>query len=134
MADWGLIYGTDADKRRKAGDNKTMEQAEINPGWEHDYQTIRNIVSVELPMDDIMDVLYNRGLLDTKQISRSRWKIKLIEPFVTRMVVNMIKGTLKYASDDWPDETWEDMGRDDKADGNNYDLLWQDKLRKEGKI
>lgn len=110
------------------------QQAEINPGWERDYQTIRNIVSVELPMDDIMEVLYNRGLLDTKQIARSRWKIKLLEPFVTRMVVNMIKGSIKFPTDDWSAETWQDMGMDDKADSINYGLLFEDYLRKAGKI
>lgn len=110
------------------------QQAEVNPGWERDYQTIRNIVSVELPMDDIMELLYNRGLLDTKQISRARWKIKLLEPFVTRMVVNMIKGTIKHTSDNWSAETWQDMGIDNKADAINYGLLFEDYLRKEGKI
>lgn len=110
------------------------QQAEVNSGWEHDYQRIRNMVRVDLPMDTIMSALYNRGLLDTKQIARSRWKIKLLEPFVTRMVVNMIKGTIKYTSNEWSADTWQDMGMDDKVDSINYGLLFEDYLRKEGKI
>ena len=112
---------------------ETPIPASINEGWEERYKPIRDTHHNPIPVGFLAHMVAD-GTLSMDEANRSRWKIKLLEPFVTRMIVNMIKGSLKYTSDDWSDEVWEDMGKDDKADGINYDLLWQDKLRKEGKI
>ncbi len=81
-----------------------------------------------------LGALKHIGLISQEEADRSAWKIKLIEPMVTRRVINMIKGTIKYTSDDWSAETWQDMGMDDKADGDNYDVLFLNWLREQGYI
>ena len=111
----------------------STEQAKVNPNWERRYNQIRERLTI--PIDtSFLAAMVGTGDLTMEQANRSRWKIKLIEPFVTRMVVNMIKGSIKYTTDDWSAETWQDMGMDDKADGINYGLLFEDFLRKAGKI
>ncbi len=111
----------------------STEQAKVNPNWERRYNQIREHLTI--PIDtSFLAAMVGTGDLTMDQANRSRWKIKLIEPFVTRMVVNMIKGSIKYTTDDWSAETWQDMGMDDKADGINYGLLFEDYLHKEGLI
>lgn len=82
----------------------------------------------------ILDPLLGNGLITEDEYDRSMWKIKLIEPFLTRMVVNMLKGSIKYTTDTWDAATWQDMGLDDKADGVNYELLFHQYLRVQGVI
>ena len=108
-------------------------QAEVNPGWEARYQIVRNRVHISIDTKFLAQ-LGADGIITGPEVGRSRWKIALLEPFVTRMVVNMLKGSIKYTTDDWSAETWQDMGMDDKADGVNYELLFHEYLRKEGKI
>lgn len=110
------------------------QQAQVNPGWEERYQAVRDRVHIELPSYDILQGLHITGVITSDEMMRSSWKIRLLEPFVTRMVVNMIKGSIKYTTDDWSEATWQDMGMDDKADSINYELLFQDWMRKQGYI
>ena len=100
-----------------------MSQVEVNPGWEERYEAIKGRVYIQLYPAPILRSLLSDGLITDSEYKRAIWKIHLIEPFVTRQVMNMIKGTLKYPTDDWSDEVWKDMGLDDKADSVNYDLL-----------
>lgn len=118
-----------------------MADAEVNLGWEEKYQEIRNSAYLKEFHDDLnlitghlVDNLFRQGLLTSDQGTRSLWKIKLLYPFITRMCINMMKGSIKYTTNDWSSETWADMGMDDKADSVNYDVLFQDHLRKEGKL
>jgi hypothetical protein len=73
-----------------------------------------------------------KGLLTPDECERAKWKIELIGPFLRLQVLNMIKGTVKYPHDDWDTETWRRMGRDDKVDAVNYDLLFEYHMVKEG--
>ena len=109
-----------------------MPQVEINEGWEERYEAIKARVHMHLPISRFLDGLVSDDLLTPSEHTRALWKITLLEPFVTRMVVNMIKGTLKYTTDDWPAETWQDMGLDDKVDGINYELLLHHHLHAKG--
>ena len=118
--------------------NIMAEQAQVNPNWEPRYQKIRENLYIPIGTKFLAQMVA-AGMLSEDEANRSRWKIKLIEPFVTRMVANMVKGSLKYTTDDWLSETWQDMGLDDadmefKADGINYGLLFEDYRRKEGLI
>ena len=108
--------------------------AEINDGWETAYQVVKARTWVALFPKDILDPLLADGIISEDVYDRSMWKIKLIEPFLTRMVVNMIKGSLKYTTDTWDAATWQDMGMDDQADGINYKLLFEDHLGRQGII
>jgi hypothetical protein len=109
------------------------QQAQVNEGWEERYHHIRENFYQTINTGFLSDMVVD-GALSASEATRAQWKIKLLEPFVTRLVVNMIKGTIKYTSDDWSEETWQDMGRDDKADSINYDLLFQDWMRERGYI
>jgi hypothetical protein len=110
--------------------------AKVNDGWEEIYEIIRRDTEGMELFDTVklLDFLNSNNLITTEQRDRSGWKINILQPFMLRLAVNMIKGSVKYTSDDWSDEVWRDMGMDDKADSINYDYLWQYKLRNEGKI
>lgn len=103
---------------------------EVNRGWEERYKDIQNKLEVHLMPGVILTSIH--GLISEDERTRSLWKIRLVEPFVHRMVLNMIKGTIKYPTDDWPAEVWEDMGMDDQADSVNYSILLRDHLRERG--
>jgi len=107
--------------------------ATVNEGWQERFQEITQWVE-EHPSDVWYAArdLYRSGIISKEEGERSTWKINLIEPFVRRMVLNMIKGTIKYPSDDWTADVWQDMGLDDKADSINYELLFHNYLRKQG--
>ena len=111
-----------------------MPNPETNEGWEQRYEAVKDAVVVSIHPGKILDALISQDLITYPEYERAMWKITLIEPFVTRMVVNMLKGTVKYPSDDWPAETWQDMGLDDKVDGINYELLLHHHLHQEGKL
>ena len=106
-----------------------MSNVEINEGWEQRYQAVKDHVSIDLSPKAILGDLVFSGLITEAESERALWKILLIEPFVTRMVVNMIKGTIKYTTDDWSLETWREMALDDRVDGINYDALFHNHLR-----
>ena len=108
-----------------------MTQVEVNPGWEAKYQEvlkyIPNIIGERL--HPIINQMVADGLITAGEAARSKWKISLLEPVVQRMIANMIKGTLKYPTDDWPIETWMSMSLDDMADSVNYTLLTHNQIR-----
>ena len=107
-----------------------MTQVEVNPGWEAKYQEvlkrIPTIITNAVPM---LEWMVYAGLLTQDEADRCSWKIALLEPIVQRMIANMIKGTLKYPTDDWPIETWMSMSLDDMADSVNYTLLTHNQIR-----
>lgn len=108
--------------------------ATTNEGWEDRYTRIKAAIRVHLPNDKMLYALEELGLITRAEVDRSLWKIALLEPFVTRMMLNMIKGTIKYPTDDWTTDMWDDMSMDDQADSVNYNLLFKDYLRKEEKL
>jgi hypothetical protein len=105
-----------------------------NQGWEARYEQIKPKVQVHIPAGLLVSELEAAGLLTPDEGDRAILKIRLVEPFVTRMVLNMIKGTVKYPTDEWSAEMWADAGMDDQADGINYSLLLKDRLRKDGQL
>ena len=101
-----------------------MSNVTVNPGWATRYEEIKSRTHISLDQAILLvNQMVADGLLTTEERTRVGWKVKLLEPFVTRLVLNMIKGTVKYPTDDWPTNTWMDMGMDDKADAVNYELL-----------
>ncbi len=107
--------------------------ATVNPGWEERYaKLLASFPQINLEANKIALSLIAAGVCTEEEAARAQWKIRLIEPFVTRLVVNMIKGSMKYTTDNWSGDTWSEMGMDDQADGVNYGLLFKDHLRKEG--
>ena len=87
---------------------------------------------VRVPNASILNNLVAENLLTDHESDRAWVKIALLEPIITRMVLNMIKGTIKYTSDDWPTEVWQDMKLDDKADSINYEVLFENHLHQIG--
>tara|TARA_Y100000310_G_scaffold336580_1_gene421527 strand:- start:1099 stop:1443 length:345 start_codon:yes stop_codon:yes gene_type:complete len=71
-------------------------------------------------------------MLGVENTDRLTFKLELVAKLATKLAWNMVKGTLKYPTDDYPIQLWSDMGIDDGADNLNYQLLLRDKLEKEG--
>tara|TARA_Y100000310_G_scaffold328215_1_gene395982 strand:+ start:6841 stop:7176 length:336 start_codon:yes stop_codon:yes gene_type:complete len=105
-----------------------------NAGWEARYEDIKAQfhLYLDFALLESLDRLQFNGLIDQAESERAYWKLKLLRPFVARLALNMVKGTIKYPDDDWSIETWSDMGLDDKADSVNYDLLRDHALRQAG--
>jgi len=111
-----------------------MPTVDVNPGWAGRYREIQKQVYVEIPAASLLYKLETKGLLNADEVSRSLPKLALLEPIITRMVVNMIKGTVKYPTDDWSLDTWIDMGMDDLVDSLNYSALLQHSIKQQGLI
>lgn len=80
-----------------------------------------------------VDVLMQGELiaqLTQEEYSRLRPKLRLVEEVAAKLAANMLKGTLKYDTDDYEIEKWLEMGIDDTADGLNYQMLLRDKMRR----
>ena len=75
---------------------------------------------------------YENGTLSAEEHKRLYDKLRLIESAARLMAAGMLKGVLKYPTDDYSLDTWLAHVEDDVvADGTNYLLLLIDKLRKE---
>lgn len=48
------------------------------------------------------------------------WKLRLVEAAAAKMAANMLKGTLKYDSDNITEKEWLDHLGDDLTDSLNY--------------
>jgi hypothetical protein len=71
------------------------------------------------------------GMLTRDEYNRLGHKLEMVEELAYKLVLNMIKGTLKYNTDDWTMAEWLAFGIDDAADSLNYWLLTRDKYAKE---
>ena len=112
-------------------------QVEANKGWEERFNAIREHTTGEPILfypHTLLSELETRGLITHSEWMRATRKMHLIRPFVQKMVLNMLKGTVKYSHDNWSTETWHEMSTDDKVDSINYDLLLWDHLLRTGKL
>jgi hypothetical protein len=108
---------------------------EVNEGWEARYQNIKEhypSTGSGYTPGHYIDTLYGAGMLTLEECSRSLWKLELIRPFLARMILNMVKGTLKYPSDDLTGDAWAEGALDDRVDSVNWQLLWENHVRNQG--
>ena len=61
--------------------------------------------------------------LTSAEYARLIEKLELVKDFARQLAVGMLKGTIKYPSDDWSVDTWIAMEMDDTVDSINYRLL-----------
>jgi hypothetical protein len=78
----------------------------------------------------------DRSLKDgitTEEYDRMQPKLEMIEKFASAMAAGMLKGTIKYPTDDWKQD-WIPNMLGEQADAVNYILLTLDDMKKRGKL
>ena len=81
--------------------------------------------------DDADDSVGLAGF-NEEEIKRTRYLFSLVDDFANHMKWNMVKGVMKYGPSDRPLSEWREHWDDDHADSENYRLIVEDKIRREG--
>ena len=105
-----------------------MKRLETNEGWENRYEQINEPSYFEVVIFPFVNILYR---LDKTEAERLQKKLKLLENYTRKLAVGMLKGTLKYPTDNWTVEQWMHEEEDEEIDRINYRLLKQDAIAKE---
>ena len=107
------------DKLSRGDYNDHYGMASPVPGWEKDISWVSDnlfIVNVRPGLE-----VYDR--LTNEQQKRLRKKLVLVERAAKHMAAGMLKGTLKYDSDDYTVQRWLAHVVDEGADLMNYHML-----------
>ncbi len=96
----------------------SQSKAEVNEGWERrltgfntrDFGCTLRLKESCNPITD-------------QEYKRLAPKLIMVQEIAKKMALNMLKGTLKYQTDDWPLHVWEEMGDDDLVDVLMYRAL-----------
>ena len=98
-----------------------MDKQRTNPGWEERAERLCD------PANFVVEVtnLPLKGLTPAEQYRLCK-KLRLVEQFAARLAANMLKGVVKYPSDEMTVEEWEAAEEDDTVDSINYRLLAAD--------
>ena len=92
---------------------------EATPGWE------ARVKELAKPAHFVVDI-YPIGLsgkITDEEFSRLHKKLKLVAEAATYMAAGMLKGTIKYPTDDLPLDTWMAHVIGEGADQMNYQIL-----------
>jgi len=93
---------------------------EATPGWEARVKELARAEFFQASVDLHPHLL---GELTEVQIARLKVKLKLVEEAAEYMAAGMLKGTLKYPTDDVSLETWMAHVIGEGADQMNYQIL-----------
>jgi hypothetical protein len=87
-------------------------------GWEE------RLVKVDTALDVWLMWRMRLGAdLGEDEVKRMEPKVKIVERAARKMLLNMIKGTLKYPSDEYDVRTWLRLLQDDGTDSLMYSYL-----------
>lgn len=95
-------------------------QSESNSDWQTRAKLMcdPNEWSIEIqPSDQLLD------LLSADELRRMHTKVHLVMDFAQRMLAGMVKGTIKYPTDDYTFERWMSHLVSEQADQANYTIL-----------
>ena len=112
----------------KEEQNRTASGAEINDGWEKRFE---KATEMTYPMSDAfyVSVTPRMGVLVTitqDEERRLRSKLAMIERFMQRMAMGMLKGTLKYDTDNRTYDEWRAEFDDEFIDMVNYRVFMEE--------
>jgi len=68
--------------------------------------------------------------LTEQQYKRLEYKLRIVENIAQELAARMLKGTLKYNTDDHSPAEWFSMMQDDQFDTINYTGLLKNKMKK----
>ena len=97
--------------------------SEINDGWEERFQAVKDKPVIEVSVSASPSLAYGKCSLSREDQRRLLCKLQLVEDEAEKMALAMLKGTLKYKSDDLTPEQWNDHSEEERIDQNNYLLL-----------
>ena len=80
-----------------------------------------------------MEDTFHSELSDDEYL-RIRDKLQLVKQIAAKLAANMVKGTLKYDTDEWSVDQWLDYATDDAVDTVNYLFLMKDERERELKL
>ena len=104
-----------------------VDHKAMNEGWEKRFARMREQVSVRTEITVYDD--------DIPTFSNDEWerlkpKIEMVKELAIKLIWGMVKGTIKYKSDDYTPEQWLDHLFDEQVDGMNYQMLYEDAVTK----
>ena len=105
-----------------------MTRLETNIDWEDRYEELGNVNSFVV---DINIGYHLSTQLSPSEYKRLQLKLRLVEKYARKLAVGMLKGTLKYPTDNWSVEQWMHEQEDEEVDRLNYLLLKQNAINKE---
>ena len=92
-----------------------------NADWEERYKDLlilREMFSVDVRLGPSA-----YQWLSTNERRRIRTKLEMVKGLAEKLAWGMLKGTLKYPTDDWTDKQWGAYAEDEENDLINYRLL-----------
>ena len=104
-----------------------MVRAEPNQGWERRRALIDpSLFKLHIVLDPVL--LDEENGLDDIELERLERKLSLVAAYAAKLCAGMLKGTIKYATDDRTPEEWLAEEEDEDLDRTNYRLLKQDAI------
>ena len=105
----------------------------VNPGWEERLATLKDPRSFSIAVEPNWGNLRPAGLT-IEEYKRLCPKLELVREFALKMAYGMLKGTLKYPTDDYSIEQWLAGEDDDTVDAVDWRLLRMNAMKKEGMV
>ena len=105
-----------------------MTRLETNADWEDRYEKINEPSNFDVVIYPFANITYR---LSKTEAERLQNKLRLLEDYTRKLAVGMLKGTLKYPTDNWSVEQWMHEEEDEEIDRLNYRLLKQNAINKE---
>ena len=104
-------------------------RAAVNEGWQERAKEICHLDNFEvfIHMNPDMGLTHDES-------ERLQSKFDLVAEYARHMAMNMVKGTVKYVTDQYDLETWMVEEEDDHVDSDNYWLLRRQAMQKAGLI
>jgi hypothetical protein len=97
--------------------------------WQEKLEKIDKSGLIEIGIYGVYDLTI-ANLLTEDEYKRLVPKLDMVRELAQKLALNMVKGTLKYNTDDWSMAEWFAFGIDDAADSLNYWLLTRNKYAK----
>ena len=92
-----------------------------NEGWEERYEDV--LLNPSIVRAGVYLSRRASDHLSPEERCRVWVKLDLIAALAHKLAIGMIKGTLKYPTDDWTDKQWGAYAEDEENDLINYRLL-----------
>ena len=102
----------------------------VKKGWEARFAGLTNkeygpAITADFQLSHM---LFNLTTIHERR--RLKWKLELVKEEALKMALAMLKGTIKYESDDISPEEWDAHAESERIDQNNYLLLKRHAERK----
>ena len=114
-----------------------VDHKAMNEGWEERFAKMREEFDVQVPApvfgrktDEIGTIRTEYSVFSKDEWTRMEPKLQMVRDMAVKSIWGMIKGTVKYKSDDYTPAQWLDHLFDEQVDGINYQMLFEDSIKR----